>query len=291
MDMAFDEKFNLEVDPVKVEKEINRIKDIAVSMIQDIERLKQCFSLIDLTSLNPTDGYEKGRLLAERVSSFGKNFPGLPNVAAICVYPTLIQSVRENMTVKGVKLASVAAGFPASQTFIDIKLSECQMAIDQGADELDVVISLGSFLDGDLFTVFSELQQIKEVAGDTHVKVILETGVLPSLEDIKLASFLAMEAGADFVKTSTGKLEPAATPEALYVMCLAVREFFEKTGKKVGVKPAGGVVASLDALQYYTIVEAVLGEEWLNPGLLRLGASRLANNLLTEITGDEVKYF
>lgn len=291
MDMAFDEKFNLEVDLVKVEKDVNRIKGIADSRTKDIERLKRCFGLIDLTSLNPTDGYERGRLLAEKVSSFGKNYPGLPNVAAICVYPTLIQAVRENLSAKGVKLASVAAGFPASQTFIDIKLSECQMAIDQGADELDVVISLGAFLDGDFFTVFSELQQIKEVAGESHVKVILETGALPSLEDVKLASFLAMEAGADFVKTSTGKLEPAATPEALYVMCLAVREFFEKTGKKVGLKPAGGVVAPLDALLYYTIVEVVLGEEWLNPGLFRLGASRLANNLLTDITGEEVKYF
>lgn len=289
--MAFDEKFNLEVDLVKVEKDVNRIKGIADSRTKDIERLKRCFGLIDLTSLNPTDGYERGRLLAEKVSSFGKNYPGLPNVAAICVYPTLIQAVRENLSAKGVKLASVAAGFPASQTFIDIKLSECQMAIDQGADELDVVISLGAFLDGDFFTVFSELQQIKEVAGESHVKVILETGALPSLEDVKLASFLAMEAGADFVKTSTGKLEPAATPEALYVMCLAVREFFEKTGKKVGLKPAGGVVAPLDALLYYTIVEVVLGEEWLNPGLFRLGASRLANNLLTDITGEEVKYF
>lgn len=291
MDMAFDEKFNLGVDPAAIGKEINRIRDMAGSHSKDIERLKRCFSLIDLTSLNPTDGYERGRLLAEKVSSFGKKYPGLPNVAAICVYPTLIQAVRENLSAKGVKLASVAAGFPASQTFIDIKLSECQMAIDQGADELDVVISLGSFLDGDLFTVFSELQQIKEVAGDSHVKVILETGALPSLEAVKLASFLAMEAGADFVKTSTGKLEPAATPESVYVMCLAVREFFEKTGKKVGIKPAGGVVASLDALLYYTIVEAVLGEEWLHPGLLRLGASRLANNLLTDITGEEVKYF
>lgn len=288
---TIEEKFSIEVDEKEVERNLIKIKEIAKSREKDAEVLKKCFSLIDLTTLNSTDGEERGRQFAEKVSGFNKQFPDLKNVAAICVYPTLVTTVKENLTAKNVKIASVAAGFPSSQTFIDIKLSECQMAIEFGADELDVVISLGAFLEGDYFTVFSELQQIKDVADETHVKVILETGALPTLQDIKLASFLAMEAGADFIKTSTGKLEPAATPEAMYVMCEAIKEFHEKTGKKVGVKPAGGVAKTGDATLYYSIVEQVLGNEWLNPELFRLGASRLANTLLTDITGKEVSYF
>jgi len=288
---SIEENFSIDVDEKVVEKNLSKIKEIAQTREKDVEILNKCFSLIDLTTLNSTDGYDKGKAMAEKVSSFKKNFQNIDNVAAICVYPTLIAAVKENLTVSNVNIASVAAGFPSSQTFIDIKLSECQMAIENGADELDVVISLGSFLEGDFFTVFSELQQIKEVAENVHVKVILETGVLPSLKDIKLASFLAMEAGADFIKTSTGKLEPAATPQAMYVMCEAIKEFYEKTGKKIGIKPAGGVGNSSDAAYYYSIVEQVLGKEWLNSGLFRLGASRLANKLLSDITKTDVSYF
>ncbi len=288
---TIEEKFSIDVDESAVKSNLLKIKDLAAKREKDIEVLKKCFSLIDLTTLNSTDGESRGQLFAEKVSNFSSHFPNLKNVAAICVYPTLISTVREHLTDKKVKIASVAAGFPSSQTFIDIKLSECQMAIEFGADELDVVISLGAFLEGDYFTVYSELQQIKDVAEETHVKVILETGALPTLQDIKLASFLAMEAGADFIKTSTGKLEPAATPEAMYVMCEAIKEFYEKTGKKIGIKPAGGVAKTADATYYYSIVEQILGDEWLNPDLFRLGASRLANTLLTDITGKEVAYF
>lgn len=281
---TIEEKFSIEVDENDVEKNLLKIKEIAKSREKDLEVLKKCFSLIDLTTLNSTDGEEKGKQFADKVNGFSEQYPSLQNVAAICVYPTLIAAVRENLKVKNVKIASVAAGFPSSQTFIDIKLSECQMAIEFGADELDVVISLGAFLEGDYFTVFSELQQIKDVAEETHVKVILETGAIPSLQEIKLASFLAMEAGADFIKTSTGKLEPAATPEAMYVMCESIKEFYEKTGRRVGIKPAGGVAKTSDATLYYSIVEQILGHEWLNPELFRLGASRLANTLLSDIT-------
>jgi len=288
---SIEENFSIEVDEKEVEKNLSKIKEIAQICEKDVEILKKCFSLIDLTTLNSTDGYDKGKVMAKKVSSFKQSFQNIDNVAAICVYPTLIAAVKENLTVSNVNIASVAAGFPSSQTFIDIKLSECQMAIENGADELDVVISLGSFLEGDFFTVFSELQQIKEVAENVHLKVILETGALPSLKDIKLASFLAMEAGADFIKTSTGKLEPAATPQAMYVMCEAIKEFYEKTGEKIGIKPAGGVGNSSDASYYYSIVEQVLGKEWLNSGLFRLGASRLANKLLSDITKTEVSYF
>ena len=291
MDLSFEDKFNIEVEAAEVEKAINKFKDIAQSRKGDVEILKRCFSMIDLTTLNTTDGYERGKLFAEKVSQFPNQFPGMPNVAAICVYPSLVAAVKENLSAPSVKIASVAAGFPASQTFLEIKLSECEMALEQGADELDVVISVGSFLEGDYFTVFSELQQIKEVAENAKVKVILETGALPSLEDIKLASFLAMEAGSDFIKTSTGKLEPAATPEAVYVMCLAIKEFYKKTGRKVGMKPAGGVSNSYDAALFYTIVEQVLGQEWLYPGLFRFGTSRLADVLLSDILGKDVKYF
>lgn len=291
MDLSLEDKFNIEADIAETQKAIQKFKDIAQTRKNDIEILKRCFSMIDLTTLNTTDGYERGKLFAEKVSQFPNQFPGMPNVAAICVYPALVAAVKENLTAVNVKIASVAAGFPASQTFLEIKLSECEMALEQGADELDVVISVGSFLEGDYFTVFSELQQIKEVAENAKVKVILETGALPSLTDIKLASFLAMEAGADFIKTSTGKLEPAATPEAVYVMCTAIKEFYEKTGRKVGMKPAGGVSNSYDAALFYTIAEQVLGQEWLYPGLFRFGTSRLADVLLTDIIGNEVKYF
>lgn len=291
MELSFEDKFNIEVDALEVEMAIKRFKDVAQARKGDVEILKRCFSMIDLTTLNTTDGYERGKLFADRVSGFPSHFPGMPNVAAICVYPSLVSAVKENLTVPNVKIASVAAGFPASQTFLEIKLSECEMALEQGADELDVVISVGSFLEGDYYTVFSELQQIKEIAENAKVKVILETGALPSFNEIKLASFLAMEAGADFIKTSTGKLEPAATPESVYVMCTAIKEYFDKTGRKVGMKPAGGVSNSYDALVFYTIVEQVLGQEWLYPGLFRFGTSRLADVLLSDILGKEVKYF
>lgn len=291
MELSFEDKFNTEIDAQEVEKAINKFKDVAQARRGDVEILKRCFSMIDLTTLNTTDGYERGKLFADRVSDFPSHYPGMPNVAAICVYPSLVAAVKENLSVSNVKIASVAAGFPASQTFLEIKLSECEMALEQGADELDVVISVGSFLEGDYYTAFSELQQIKEVAENAKVKVILETGALPTFNEIKLASFLAMEAGADFIKTSTGKLEPAATPEAVYVMCSAIKEFYEKTGRKVGMKPAGGVSNSYDAVLFYTIAEHVLGQDWLYPGLFRFGTSRLADVLLSDILGKEVKYF
>ncbi|MFO8023312.1 MAG: deoxyribose-phosphate aldolase [Perlabentimonas sp.] len=291
MNNPIENKFNLEVDETKVANALNEIAQKAKKNETDKDLLKKCFSLIDLTTLNTTDSIQRGELFAQRVSSLPKEFPDMPNVAAICVYPSLVVSVKENLTAKNVKVASVAAGFPASQTFIDIKLSECQMCVENGADELDVVISLGYFLEGDYFTVYSELQQIKEVAGDKQVKVILETGAMPSLSDIRLASFLAMEAGADFIKTSTGKIDVAATPEALYVMCEAAKEYFDVTGRMVGIKPAGGMKTSSDAVMFYSIVKEVLGDKWLNNKWLRLGASSLADNILSDIKGEQVKYF
>jgi len=248
-------------------------------------------SCIDLTTLNSTDNHIQGEKFARKVSVFQDEFPGLPNVAAICVYPTIVESVKKNLLASGVKLASVCAGFPSSQTFLDIKVMETKMAIEKGATEIDIVLNLGDFLEDDYPAVIKEISILKKVCGEAHLKVILETGALKSHAKIWKASLLAMQAGADFIKTSTGKLEPAATPQAAYVMCSAIKNYYEKTKKKIGFKAAGGIVEPIDALIYIAIVKEVLGDEWLNNKLFRIGASRLANNLLTSIKGENVAYF
>ena len=255
------------------------------------ENLRKCLSLIDLTSLNSTDPLAKGVEMAKKVSDFPKHYPSIDNVAAICVYPPLVKAVRENLSEKRVQIAAVGAGFPSSQTFIEVKVDECVRTVKAGADEIDIVVSLGTFLSGDHKTVFEEIAEIKRSLGNAHLKVILETGALPSYESIRLASLIAMEAGADFTKTSTGKMEPAATLEAAAVMCFAIKDFYDKHGKKIGFKPAGGIVTPEDAIGYLLVVKRILGDEWLNSELFRLGASRLANNLLSEITGQQVNYF
>lgn len=256
-----------------------------------IEGYKLAMSCIDLTTLNSTDGPVQGEKIALKVSGFPVAFPGLPNVAAICVYPTLVEIVKKNLSASGVNLASVAAGFPSSQTFIAVKELETKMAINNGANEIDIVLNLGNFLAEDYESVLQEISTLKKVCGTAHLKVILETGALKSYAKIWKASFLAMEAGADFIKTSTGKLEPAATPEATWVMCSAIKSYYKKTNKKVGFKAAGGIVETDDALRYIAIVKAILGDEWLNNNLFRIGASRLANNLLSSVKGESVSYF
>lgn len=248
-------------------------------------------SCIDLTTLNSTDNYVQGEKIALKVSGFPNEFPGLPNVAAICVYPTLVDTVRKNLKAPGIKLAAVSAGFPSSQTFLEVKLLETQMAIARGATEIDIVLNLGDFLAGDYESVLHEISALKKCCGDLHLKVILETGALKSYDKIWKASHLAMQAGADFIKTSTGKLEPAATPEAAWVMCSAIKNHYENHGAKIGFKAAGGIVETNDALKYIAIVKEILGDEWLNNKLFRIGASRLANNLLTTIKGKSVVYF
>lgn len=248
-------------------------------------------SCIDLTTLNSTDNHIQGEKFATNVSRFKDEFPGLPNVAAICVYPTLVESVKKNLKAPEIKLASVCAGFPSSQTFLDIKVMEVKMAIEKGANEIDIVLNLGDFLAGDYPAVIKEISILKTACGTAHLKVILETGALKTPTKIWKAALLAMQAGADFIKTSTGKSEPAATPEAAYVMCSAIKNYYEKTNKKVGFKAAGGIVEPADALIYIAIVKEVLGDEWLNNKLFRIGASRLANNLLTAIKGESVVYF
>ena len=263
------------------------------------DKLRLCLSCMDLTTLNTTDTAGKIIAFTEKVNSFGEHFPNYAPPAAICVYPKWGRTVKETLKVPGVKVAVVAGGFPNSQTFLDVKLLECRMAVEQGADEVDIVLALNSFLDGDYETAFNEIREVRrvidEVAGrqgrEVHLKVILETGLLRTPENIANASFLAMEAGADFIKTSTGKVDVNATPVAAYVMCECIAKFHAVTGKKVGFKPAGGISTAGDALCYYSIVASVLGKDWLNKNMFRFGVSRVANSILSAVEQKTVGYF
>lgn len=255
------------------------------------EMLKLSIGLLDLTSLNTQDNDATARRLARSVNLFADNYPAFPNVAAICVYPTLVAEVKKELRVSGVKVASVGACFPASQSFLSVKLAECELLVDRGADEIDVVIPVGEFLAGNCSRVMDELLLIREVTRKIHLKVILETGILQSAENIRLASLMALEAGADFIKTSTGKTQPSATHEAVYVMSRAIRDFYSVTGRKAGLKPAGGIATVEDLVPYLLLVHRLLGEEWLNPCRFRIGASRLANELVSKVMGEELKPF
>jgi len=261
------------------------------ALISDKEVLKTILSVIDLTSLNTTDNKSHIIHFTGKVNSFPSKFHGLPNVAAICVYPNFVSVVKEKLTVRNVKIASVAGGFPSSQTFKIIKINESKMAVDAGADEVDIVIPLGSFLANDYTAVADEIREIKSIIGDKQLKVIVESGLLNDTDQIFKASMIAMDAGADFIKTSTGKVNVSATPDAAFVMCKAISDFYSETGIRVGFKPAGGIVTPGDAIIFYNIVKYCLGEEWLNPTLFRIGASRLANNILSEIVETRTDHF
>lgn len=250
----------------------------------------ECLHQIDLTTLNGEDTVAKVEGMAKKVSEFEKHYPGVPNVAAMCVYPALASVARKNLP-EGIGVACVSAGFPASQTFIEVKVAETAMALKEGATEIDIVISVGKFLEGRYQEVFDEISELKAACGNHHLKVILETGALKTAENIWKASIIAMAAGADFIKTSTGKIAVNATPEATYVMCQAIKAWKEKTGVKVCYKPAGGVSTTDEAVQHFTLVKEILGQDWLNNQSFRFGASRLANNLLSSIVGAETKYF
>lgn len=284
------QKYNCEPEDAQIQKEVERIRSKYFAENNNIDVYKQCLNCIDLTSLNGTDTDDQIIKMTQKVNKFHETYPDIPNVGAICVYPSMVPVVKKTLTEK-VGIASVAAGFPASQTFIEVKVAETAMAVLEGATEIDVVISIGKFLSGDYETVREELTEIKSSCRNAHLKVIIESGALGTASNIKKASVLAISAGADFIKTSTGKIPVAATPEATYIMCGAIKEWFEKTGEKVGYKPAGGIVTTEEAVLHYTIVKEVLGKEWLNNKLFRIGASRLANNLLTSIKGVENKYF
>jgi deoxyribose-phosphate aldolase len=284
------QKYNCDLQDDQIKQEVEQLLTDHFAENNTPEVYATCLSLIDLTSLNGTDTEKQIVDMTQKVNEFKMHFPSLPNVGAICVYPSMVPVVKKNLIPK-IGIASVAAGFPASQTFIEVKIAETSMAVMEGASEIDVVISIGKFLSGEYEDVREELQEIKAACRGSHLKVIIESGALLSAANIKKASVLSISAGADFIKTSTGKIPVAATPEATYIMCSAIKEWYEHTGEKIGYKPAGGIVTTEDAVRHYTIVKEVLGEEWLNNKLFRIGASRLANNLLTDLTGKEVKYF
>lgn len=253
---------------------------------------KMCYGAIDLTSLNSTDSDRSITEFAERAVRFGLDFPHIPNVASICVYPSFVDVVGLSLGNSGISITSVGGGFPSSQTFIEVKMLEVAMAVENGADEIDIVITIGEMLERDYDRMASAIRILRDELGeDTLLKVIIESGALKTPELIRSASLLSMFAGADFVKTSTGKIDVAATPEAAVVICTAISDYYGKTGRRVGFKAAGGVRNEKDASLYYTIVEEILGPEWLTPKLFRIGASSLANNLISAIEGREVKYF
>lgn len=256
-----------------------------------IEVKKKLLHCIDLTSLKCTDSEESIMKFTENVNEFVDKYPDLDNVAAICVYPNMAEIVSDTLEADNVKIACVSGGFPSSQTFMEVKVAETAMAIHIGAEEIDIVMPVGKFLAGDYEGMCDEIGELKDICGEKNLKVILETGALGSASNIKKAAILTMYSGADFIKTSTGKEAISATPEAALVMCEAIREYYQETGRKIGFKAAGGIDTVKKALAYYTIAKEVLGEEWLNEGLFRIGTSRLANLLLSEIIGEETKHF
>lgn len=255
------------------------------------EFYKFLFNCIDLTTLRSTDSPRSVADFVERVNDFDNEHPEMKNVAAICVYPNFSQVVRTVLEVSDVDIACVAGCFPSSQSFLEVKVAEVALAVEGGADEIDIVLNLGNFLDGDYEEVCDEISELKHSCREARLKVILEAGALKTASNIKAASILSMYSGADFIKTSTGKEYPGADLQAAYVMCQCIKEYFEKTGRMVGFKPAGGVRTPEEAVSYYCIVKEVLGEQWLTNEYFRIGASGLANNLLSAIWGTETKYF
>lgn len=283
------EQFSIDIQTLNELLEQIAVK--AQTEYNTIEYKKLAFSCIDLTSLNATDTRKKIEEFTGKVNHFSENFPDWPNVAAICVYPNMVAVVGDTLTVPEVSIASVAGGFPSSMTFTEVKADEARQAVKMGADEIDIVLALSHFLNDEYSEAHHDISEIKAAIGEAHLKVILETGALETPENIWRASILAINAGADFIKTSTGKLNPAATPMAACLMCQAIAWHYEQTGEKIGFKPAGGIVSVDDALMYVAVVGEILGEEWLNSELFRIGASRLANNLLSDVVGKPVSYF
>ena len=286
------QKYNLEVDDAAVKAAVMKIIAEKVPQNDTLDIKKFLFGSIELTTLKTTDSDESVMAFTERVNQFDAEYPDLPHVATICVYPCFAKTVSETLEVDGVEIACVSGSFPSSQALIEVKVAETALAVRDGATEIDIVMPVGKFLSGDYESVCDDISELKQACGeDVAMKVILETGDLRNGSDIKKASILSMYAGGDYIKTSTGKEKISATPEAAYVMCQAIKEYYDETGIQIGFKPAGGINTVTDALTYYTIVKEVLGEKWLTNKWFRMGTSRLANLLLSEIVGEEVKYF
>ena len=274
-----------------VAEAVKKILDEHFAENNNKEVYRTLLNCIDLTTLKSTDSPSSVAKFTEAVNNFEELFPSLPNVAAICVYPNFAAVVRTVLEVSGVKIACVSGAFPSSQSFDEVKIAETSLAVANGADEIDIVLNLGEFFDHDYEEVTDEISEQKEACRGGVLKVILETGALRTARNIKAASILSLYSGADFLKTSTGKEYPGASLEAAYIMAQCIKEYYDKTGTKVGFKAAGGVRTTEDAVKYYTIIKEVLGEEWLNNEYFRLGASSLANAVLSDIAGHEVKHF
>ena len=283
-------KYNLEISDADVQA---AVKDLIANKVPEndtVEVKKFLMGSIELTTLSCTD--TSVMAFTERVNAFDNTYPDLPHVATICVYPCFAEVVKDTLEVDGVEIVCVSGSFPSSQTFSEVKVAETALAIKDGATEIDIVMPVGKFLSGDYEGVCEDITELKNVCGkDVPMKVILETGCLKTAQNIKKASILSMYAGGDYIKTSTGKEKVSATPEAVYVMCQAIKEYYDATGIQIGLKPAGGINTVMDAITYYTIVKEVLGEKWLTNKWFRLGTSRLANIFLSEVTGEEVKFF
>ena len=275
----------------EVDERVAQIRKLA-ERNHNAEVYKFCYSAIDITTLSCNDSVTSVTEFARKTAEFYGKYPHIPNVASICIYPSFVETVGLAIDGTPMRITSVAGGFPAAQTFLEVKALEVAMAIENGADEIDIVLNVGRMLTGEYNEAANEVEVIRsEMDRDVVLKVIIESGALKTPELIRKASVLSMLAGADFIKTSTGKIDVAATPEAAVVMCEAIRDFYSKTGRKVGFKAAGGVRTAEDAALYYTIVEEILGKEWLTPELFRIGASSAANNLLSAIEGKEIKYY
>ena len=285
-------KYNCEVDDAQVAAAVKKIIAEKVPENDNLQTKKFLFGSIELTTLKTTDSDESVMAFTERVNQFDEAYGDLPHVATICVYPCFAKTVAQTLEIDGVEIACVSGSFPSSQALIEVKVAETALAVKDGATEIDIVMPVGKFLAGDYETVCDDIAELKATCGeDVAMKVILETGCLKTGSNIKKASILSMYAGADYIKTSTGKEKISATPEAAYVMCQAIKEYYEQTDIQIGFKPAGGINSVMDALIYYTIVKEVLGEKWLTNKWFRMGTSRLANLLLSEIVGEEVKFF
>jgi deoxyribose-phosphate aldolase len=271
------------IDQIGAQERVTRLFSRSIKKDSKVQALHLALSMIDLTTLEGKDSPGKVKQLCYKASHLHDSFPGLPNVAAICVYPTMVAIAKKALAGTGIKVASVATAFPSGMADMHAKLDEVKSVIDAGADEVDMVISRGKFLRGDYQYVSDEIAQVKDACGETHLKVILETGELVTLDNVRLASDIAMESGADFIKTSTGKVSPAATPPVVLTMLEAIRDFQTKTGKKIGMKPAGGIGQAKQAIQYLVMIKETLGHDWLSPDLFRFGASSLANDLLMQI--------
>ncbi len=271
------------IDTVGVKERVARLSKRSIKREAKVHALKMALGMIDLTTLEGCDTPARVRQLCAKAMRLHDPLPDLPHVAAGCVYPTLVGVARRALDGTGINVAAVATAFPSGQAPLEVKLADTRHAVGEGADEIDMVISRGAFLAGDTTFVFDEIAAVKEACGDAHLKVILETGELGTLDEVRRASELAMLAGGDFIKTSTGKIKPAATPPVTLVMLQAIRDFFRRTGRVVGMKPAGGIGTAKQAIQYLVMLRETLGDDWLTPARFRFGASSLANDILMQL--------